>query len=102
MLKKNLILYKIAAIAIALCLWIFVALSQNPVIEKIYTLPVEFSGMNDEYVLSESDYHVQLRLSGMDFAFADLQTINMKAQVNLENLAAGEHEVPVQLEFQKH
>lgn len=97
--KKNFTLYQIAAGALALFLWIFVALSQNPTIEKIYTLPVEFSGMNEDFVLLESDFHVQVRLSGMEFAFENLQTVNMKAHVDLFDLPAGKHNVNVNLSF---
>lgn len=97
--KKNLSLYKIGAVLIAIALWCYVALLQNPTIEKIYTLPLEFVNVNEEAVILETDFQVQLRLSGTSDAFNKLETVNMHAIADLKGLKYGKHDVAVNVEI---
>ena len=93
--KKNTAFYKIGALLAAVIMWLYVVETQSPLIEHIYSIPVEVRNLGDNLVLMEQNYSVQVRVKGAAAALDELETTDISAIIDLSAYKAGEHSVRV-------
>ncbi|MDR3295901.1 MAG: hypothetical protein LBT26_08760 [Clostridiales Family XIII bacterium] len=102
MLKSNTI-NKIIAVAVAVTLWAYVIISENPSqTVDIKEVPVQFTNMDvlngrDLTIASDAAYTVDLKVEGKRADVGKLQTEDFTAAVNLLGWQEGEQIIPVEV-----
>lgn len=88
-LKKDLI-YKIAALFLAILLWFFVTNLKNPVDERTISVPLSYHGLKEGLVIGEKPDHLDVRLRGIRSLLNPLTEKDIKATVDLSEAKLGE------------
>ena len=87
---------KIAAIIVAIVLWLYVMNDQNPAIEGSYTVPVMIENAPDEYLMSAAADTVTLRVRGARSLFVAADRSDFHAHINLADFTEGERAYAVE------
>lgn len=95
LLKKDL-LFKIAAVFLALLLWFYVTNLQNPILEKTITgVQVNYGGLQEGLVLGERTQTVEVKVRGPHSAVNLLTAKDIKVNADLSKVQLGESSLPV-------
>ncbi len=89
--------YKIAALAMAILLWLYVMFSQNPITEQTYTVALETRNLASDLVLSEANYQIQVRVEAPKNILTETSSKDIQAYIDCAGLAAGQNQVPVKV-----
>ncbi|MGI6361086.1 MAG: YbbR-like domain-containing protein [Bacillota bacterium] len=89
--------YKIAAVALAVLLWIYVMQVQNPLTEQIYTVSLEPRNLAADYILSDQSYQIQVRVEGNKQFLDNTTAKDLEAYADFEGLEVGQHTVKVEV-----
>ncbi|NLF80259.1 MAG: hypothetical protein GX572_03605, partial [Clostridia bacterium] len=71
--------YKISAIVIALLLWGYVIVTQNPLADAMFTVPLEIRNLSSELAIMETTDQVQVRVQGSNSDLENLKSGNISA-----------------------
>lgn len=96
--RENLI-YRIAAVLLAVAIWFFVLEMQNPVQERVINVPLETRKLEEDYVVSDMPRSVDVRVQGRRGAVEELSPREIEAYVNLEEVFKGVNVLPVKVEL---
>lgn len=100
MLKNNTVL-KILSLLLAIAIWAFVIGEVNPTVKKtIHSVPIEFINAellddNDLTLANKDGYYVDVVVEGSRSDVVQLETEDITAQADLENVTKGENKVMV-------
>ncbi|MDR1702421.1 MAG: hypothetical protein LBR56_06575 [Sporomusaceae bacterium] len=83
------------ALLVAAGLWLYVMNEQNPPIEERYTVPLEIRNVQPNYVVVDNLNTVRVRVRGPRALVAGVQAKDIRAYVDVTNLAEGSHSVNV-------
>lgn len=93
--KKD-IIYKVAAVLLALVLWFYVTTLQNPVIEKSITgVTVNYVGLPEGLVMGEYSQTVEVKVKGPHSSVNLLTAKDIKVNMDLSKAIIGESSLPV-------
>lgn len=87
--------YKIIAVVLALLLWFYVYLSDNPITEQVFNVPLQPLQLGQGLVMVDSNVSVQIRVQGQKQVLERAELRDISAYINLSNLEAGEHDLKV-------
>jgi len=94
LLKKD-IVFKVAAVCLALLLWFYVTNLQNPVIEKTISVPVNYIGLKEGLVMSQRVPNVEVKVRGPNSSVSLLSAKDIKVTIDLTEVKIGESDIPV-------
>jgi YbbR domain-containing protein len=92
------ILYMGISVGIATVMWLYVATTQNPVVERVMTLDVHVRGLSAAEVLRQMPTRVLVEFRGPRSALVLLTPSRLDASIDLAGLRPGKYDVPVQVE----
>lgn len=94
-------LQKFIALVLATALWFFVMSSQNPVINSSYTVPIAVINAPRDYSVTLEDTPIKVKLSAPRSYFVDYSDRDIRATVDVANLAAGDYDLTVEVNYPK-
>lgn len=89
-LRRNLG-YKLAAIFLAILLWMYVTLAQNPMVEKTFPVEVSYNSLAPNYILAQKPQQIDVKVRGQRAIINSINATEIKAEVNLANAKLGEN-----------
>lgn len=89
------VLYGLLSLGIATVMWLYVAIGQNPQVERPMNVDLHVRGLSTTQVVVQAPSRVQVRVQGPRSAVAALTPSLLDAFVDLSGLRPGEHRVPV-------
>ncbi|MCL2496233.1 MAG: CdaR family protein [Clostridiales bacterium] len=92
-------LYKLAAIASAILIWVFVTVTQNPLTEVRHTVPVELRGLAENLSMDIISYQVNVRVQGTSATISNINAADIEAYADFTGLSPGEATVDVIVEL---
>ena len=87
---------KIAAIIVAIVLWLYVMNDQNPAIDGSYTVPVTIENAPDGYLMNASADTVTIRVRAPRSFFVAADRNDFHARVNLADFTEGDKDYTVE------
>ena len=81
---------KIAALVVAVVLWLYVMNDQNPAIDGSYTVPVTIENAPNGYLMNAADDTVTIRVRGSRSLFVSADASDFHARVNLSDFIEGD------------
>ena len=90
------LLVKIAALIVAVVLWLYVMNDQNPAIDGGFSVPVTIENAPEGYQLSSDTDKVTIRVRGPRSLFVSADSSDFHARVNLADFAEGERAYTVE------
>jgi len=82
--------FKILALLLALTIWLYVTVKDNPLSEATYSVPVEIRNLSDDLSQPENNYQVQIRVQGQAALINEITGHDLVAYVDLQGMEAGE------------
>ena len=82
--------YKVLAILLAMVIWAYVTVRDNPLDEGTFAVPVELRNLDETLVTPETSYQVQVRVQGAANIIGELSSRDFTAYVDLSGMRAGE------------
>lgn len=93
-LEKN-NLMKLTALVLAIFLWFYVGIEQNPMVERYYTIPVSLENVPEGLSCSPDQQTVSVMIRDRQERLNAVQVSNIKATVDLSNAQLGQHSYKV-------
>ncbi len=91
--------YLVLAFALSLTLWFYVTVQDNPVIEQLFDVPVDYVNLDDGMAIGDKIESVKVRLSGNANIMEDITVSDINAYVDLTGLELGSHTVKLKVEL---
>ena len=91
--------YKVLAILLAMVIWAYVTVRDNPLDEGTFAVPVELRNLDETLVTPETSYQVQVRVQGVANIIGELSSRDFTAYVDLSGMRAGEGSPRVQVDL---
>ncbi len=91
--------YKVLAILLAMVIWAYVTVRDNPLDEGTFAVPVELRNLDETLVTPETSYQVQVRVQGAANIIGELSSRDFTAYVDLSGMRAGEGSPRVQVDL---
>lgn len=89
---------KVLSLVAAVVLWIFVMNEQNPLAERVVSLPVTIQNLDsDRQIVVNSISNVQVKIRAPRLQLAEFNDSELKASIDLKGLGIGTHEVSVKI-----
>lgn len=90
LLETNFV-YRIVALVLSIALWVGISVADNPIEQKIISVPIEYLNLPDDQMIVRQEDAVNVRIEGRveDLEFVHAQ--DMKAQVDLSRTTSGSH-----------
>jgi YbbR domain-containing protein len=89
------LLYMALSLAIAAVMWLYVANSQGPGVEKVMSVDLHVRGLGSAEVVVQVPNRISIRLQGPPSALTPLEPNLLDASVDLTGLGPGTHHLPV-------
>jgi len=90
---------KVIALLVAVALWVIVMDDQNPMIEKEYSVAVSSDSAPVGYKITKDTEDIKLRVRAQRSFFANVESSDFKARLDLSGKEEGEYSVPVQVQL---
>ena len=90
--------YKIGSVIIALLIWGFVVVTQNPLSDTMFTVPLEVRNLDSELAMLETTNQVQVRVQGTSAELNNLTSGDIVAYVDMTGVQEGSATVEVSVE----
>lgn len=94
--------YKVCAVLIAILIWIYVMVTQNPLTEDTFTVPIEMRNLSSQLAIPETNRQVSVRVQGTSGVISTLSSRDIEAYIDFEGVAQGEAELPVIVVLPEH
>ena len=91
--------FKVLAVILALLVWGYVTITQNPLTEATFSVPVEIRNLSSDLAQPDTNYQVQVRVQGTAGVIEDLSSYDIVAYVDLTDMVAGEATPMVNVEL---
>ena len=95
-LVQHNLLAKLAALIVAVVLWLYVMNDQNPAIDGNYTVPVTIENAPDGYLMNAAADTVTIRVRGPRSLFVAADRNDFHAHMNLADFTEGDKEYTVE------
>lgn len=89
--------YRAGAVICAALLWFFVVQTQNPISERLFSLPLDIRNLDSSLSVVDQDYQIHIRAQGQKQLVDSLMPRDFEAYVNCNNLGAGEFDLQVRI-----
>jgi len=90
--------YKISAVIIALLLWGYVIVTQNPLSDTMFTVPLEIRNLSPELAIMETTDQVQVRVQGSNSDLDNLKSGNISAYIDATGVIIGSATLEVKVD----
>jgi len=90
-------LYRAGALICAALLWFFVVQTQNPVSERLFSIPLDIRNLDNRLSVLGQDYQIHIRVQGQKQLVESLMPRDFEAYANCDNLSAGEFNIQVRV-----
>jgi YbbR domain-containing protein len=90
--------YKVSAIIIAVLIWGYVIVTQNPLADTMFTVPLEVRNLSSELAVMETTDQVQVRVQGNNSELENLKSGDISAYVDLSGAIIGSATLEVKVE----
>ena len=91
--------FKVLSVLLALLVWGYVTVTQNPLTEATFSVPVEIRNLAAGLAQPDTNYQVQVRVQGTAGVINDLSSYDIAAYVDLTGMEAGEATPVVNIEL---
>lgn len=91
--------FKVLSVLLALLVWGYVTVTQNPLTEATFSVPVEIRNLAAGLAPPDTNYQVQVRVQGTAGVINDLSSYDIAAYVDLTGMEAGEATPVVNIEL---
>lgn len=86
---------KLLALAIAIVLWLYVSIEQDPISQRTYNVPITVENLSADKVATVSKEYVSVKVMGRETRLDGITAKDFKAYVDLSKAKKGESEVDV-------
>lgn len=86
---------KLLALAIAIVLWLYVSIEQDPISQRTYNVPITVENLSADKVATVSKEYVSVKVMGRETRLDGITAEDFKAYVDLSKAKKGESEVDV-------
>ncbi len=90
---------KVIALLVSIALWVIVMDDQNPTVEKEYTVAAALDHSPSGYKITQNAEDVKLQVRAQRSLFANVESGDFKAKLDLAEKGEGEYEIPVQVQL---
>lgn len=90
---------KVVSVILALIVWGYVTVTQNPLTEATFSVPVEIRNLASDLAQPDTNYQVQVRVQATAGVIEDLTSYDMAAYVDLTDMVAGEATPMINIEL---
>jgi|GEM_PF-1266527 len=87
--------FRICAVLIALLVWLYVMVTQNPLTEDTFTVPIEMRNLSSQLAIPAINRQVTVRVQGSSGDIGKLSSKDIDAYIDFEGVKEGEAELPV-------
>lgn len=88
---------KLLALAIAIVLWLYVGVEQDPISQRTYNVPIVMENLSADKVATVSKERVNVKVMGRETRLDEITAEDFKAYVDLRHTKTGEREVDVRV-----
>lgn len=88
---------KVLALVIAIVLWLYVSVEQDPLSQRSYNVPVTVENLSADKIATLTKETVRIEVMGRDSRLDAVTAEDFKAYVDLKNVKTGEGEADVKL-----
>jgi hypothetical protein len=82
----------VTSVAVALLIWSTLIISQSEIIEKVLTVPVEYTATSQNYVLvGDKEKEVRIHLTGSKSDLNQIKPLQLNAKIDISKVSAGTH-----------
>lgn len=99
--KKDNLLAKIMAFVVACCLWAYVMMEQNPVIERYYEVPLQQKNVAETMAVFNAPEVVTVQVRASRLLLDDSAVKEITAFIDLKDVAEGQQKLVVNASFTK-
>lgn len=85
--------YLALAFILSLGLWVFVTVQDNPMVEQLYEVPIDYVNLSDNLAISDKTDTVKLRLSGTANVLDNVAASDINVYVDLTSAVLGQNTV---------
>lgn len=96
--KENL-LPRIICVILACCLWLYVMGEQNPIVERSFVVNLEQHNLAAGMMVFNAPAKVNVKVRAARGVLGEVDSHNVKAYINLENMKVGQHTVTILANF---
>lgn len=89
--------YRIISLLLAISLWAWVTMAQNPVKEAVYEIPLETKNLSGDLMVADKPSTVTVRVQGRQSVLANVTSRDYQAYVNLSDAHIGSNLEPVEV-----
>lgn len=86
---------KLVALAIAIVLWLYVGIEQDPISQRIYNVPITVENLSADKVATVSKERVNVKVMGRETRLDGITSEDFKAYVDLSDAKTGDSEAEV-------
>lgn len=86
---------KLVALAIAIVLWLYVGIEQDPISQRTYNVPITVENLSADKVATVSKERVNVKVMGRETRLDGITSENFKAYVDLSDAKTGDSEAEV-------
>ena len=86
---------KLLAVLVALTVWVFVMNEQNPTVEGAFQVSLARQNLAENVMVTDAPDSVRVKIRGLRNAVGTAAGKDFKAVVDLQDLGAGQHSLPV-------
>lgn len=91
--------YKVSAVLIAVLVWVFVIISQNPLDDRVFNIPLEVRNLNPELAMLETVDQIQVRVQGSNTLLNDISAADIVVYIDLSGVQAGRADIAVNVDL---
>jgi uncharacterized protein (TIGR00159 family) len=84
------------SLVVGCCIWLAIAINASQVIQRTYTIPVQYNLPSGTVIIGEKPQTVRISVSGSASEIESIQPYELKAFIDLANASLGEHLVNLQ------
>ncbi|MGB4267559.1 MAG: diadenylate cyclase [Spirochaetota bacterium] len=84
------------SLIVGCCIWIAIAINASQVMQRTYTIPVQYNLSPNMVIIGEKPQTVRISVSGPASEIESIKAYELKAFIDLTNVSPGEHLVTLQ------
>lgn len=91
--------YLILSLALSVVLWFYVTVQDNPVVEQLFDVPVDYTNLAEGMAINDKVETVKVRISGNANIMEDIAASDINVYADLSGLDLGSHTVRLKVEL---
>ncbi len=91
--------YLVLSLAMSIALWFYVTVQDNPVVEQLFDVPINYTNLQDGMAISDKVETARVRISGNANIMDEITVSNIDISADLAGLDLGSHTVRLKVDL---